>query len=214
MKDVFEISEEMKRRFETDRTEENLRKFVMAELLAPICDYYHAMDLIKENILMVTDNRLLYLGADLCFGWNPNDKFFMDILNQKIVSATDEEKAIIYYLNALGIGTCKAFRDSDCMKRYRSYLQKSVDYSSKMGFALNRVYLAEISPKRKAMLLLREGKTNVRYILTDADIEKLPYEYYLDIQNYIDSYITGICMSEFSYERRFGPEALRKIISK
>lgn len=38
MENAFEISDEMKRRFEAEKTEDNLRVYVMAELLSPIED--------------------------------------------------------------------------------------------------------------------------------------------------------------------------------
>ena len=66
MKDAFEISNEMKLRFEANKTEENLCMYVMAELLTPIEDKYHAMDLIRENISIV-NNHYSYYCTHLLF---------------------------------------------------------------------------------------------------------------------------------------------------
>ena len=213
MKDAFEISNEIKLRFEANKTEENLCMYVMAELLTPIEDKYHAMDLIRDNIAIVTDNRLLYLGAEISAGWNPGDQFFLNILDQKLPTATEEEKAIIYYLNAIEISPYSALRDPVCMEQYRSCLQKSVACSSNMYFAYNRSDLAAISPKREAVKLLQEGKETVRCILSEADYKSDSHNE-LDIQNYIDEFILGISIPEIIYEMHFGPEAFADIMSK
>lgn len=185
--DIYKLNMDMQEAFLRERTEPNLERYVMSELLSPIEDYAHVMQLVKENEAIIQNLHLYYVAAELASNWKPDDTYFLNKLNGLLPEVPENDKAIIYYLNALYAQHASG-RDS---REYREYLQKSVDCSSNMKFVNNKYDLACISHGRHAEKLLSEAFKDIETIETQESLQYKPNEYWLDIHRWIKEFILG-----------------------
>lgn len=185
--EVYKLNKKMEETFLRERTEPNLERYVMSELLSPIEDYEHAMQLVKENETIIQNLHLYYAAAELASNRKPDDTYFLNKLNGLFPEVPENDKAIIYYLNALYVRHASG-RDS---RGYREYLQKSVECSSNMKFVNNKYDLACISSGRQAEKLLSEAFKDIEKIETQESLQNKPNEYWLDIHRWIKEFILG-----------------------
>jgi len=188
------LNRKMQLRYEQDPTEDNFTAYIMSELLSPIEDYYHVMNLIEDRMNEIKDDRLLYLASYLNTDWGIGKaNVFLAKLNEKVESASDNEKAIIYYLNAYDMN--KPGGGSFDREKYKLYLQQSIKHAKEMSFSSNRRDLAKIVGENESKNLLKEAKDNVKYVLSMEELRQLSDEYWLDIQRWVDEYILGILIT-------------------
>ena len=185
------LNEKMLLEYEANPNERNFTLYVMSELLTPIEDFYHVMDLIEGMINKISDDRLLYIASYLSTDWRiGRENIFLKTLNSKLNSSSDSEKAIIYYLNAYDIdGPGVQTRD---LKKYKYFLEQSIKHSANMRFANNRLDLARIVDDDTSQNLLKEARNNVQPHMSIEELRQMPDSFWLDIQNWIDEHILGL----------------------
>lgn len=196
MIDVERVNETCKKRYEKNKTEQNIEKYVMSELLSPLEDYYRALRIIDENRERITSLRLFYVAADLSIDWMPGERKWIDSLTKKINEVNNQDKAMIYYLEAR-YHYRKCGKES---KEYRDFLEKSVHYSQGFPFVNNRYHLALISCGQEAIRLLHEAIDNVIIIETEDSLKQKPMDFWLSAQRWIDEFIVGTHRSYVTYE--------------
>ena len=82
MKDNVElVNKQLKDEFEKNRNYFNLERYVMSELLSPIQDYENAIKIIKSNMNLISDLKLIYIGAYLSSECFQRDNEFLKMLN-------------------------------------------------------------------------------------------------------------------------------------
>lgn len=199
--DFLEYEKELKEN--SQNSTEELLRYILFEMRAPIEDYYLAIDLLKENYPKNHDIRFAILGAYLTSTWfsfKKND--FLEFLDTYLEKTDNQNKAIIYYLHAYDIWQ----KMDKCFprkypKEYGDYLQKSISCSER--FVFNYVRLAEISTGRKAHELLGQAIANVEKVWDEEQLKKLPDEHWLKYDTFINEFILGVEMNEYSYKDLF-----------
>jgi len=178
-----------------------LEEYVISETLSPICDYENAVNIIRDNYKNLINIRLLIIGADLSSSWIFHKKNEMlCMLNCMYEVLPNVDKAIIDYLNAYDI----AMRDKEYQENpyYEEYLLKSV--ATDVVFVKNRIALARLYATRPLMRiaareLLNQALTNVLEICTETEISTFEKKHFVDANRYINEFILGTTMSEYSY---------------
>ena len=202
IEDVFELNKKLKKKFELDRTEENLRQYVMSELLSPIEDFPNVIELVMNNINIIQDFRLVFIASYLHTGWKTGHNMLLEYLNGKVEKMTNCEKAIFWYLNAYDLGR----RKNANINLRMEYLRKSISYSTNTFFAYNRYDLSKLETGPNAQKLLDEARSNVIEIMMVSDTKEKPIEYWLDVQRWLDEFILGIRITEIVYDYLYGSE--------
>lgn len=189
--DIYEVNRALREQFLQSKSEKVLIPYIMSEVLYPIEDYPNVVKLLKENFDIITDVRLLYMGSHLLSWWKFEDNFFLDILFRKLPTMTPFEQAIVYYLKADDLNTLK--KTDYEFKQYKEYLRKSVALSKGCRFASNRYFLAENESVFQAKILLQEAWEMVEKTHPTEERGEVPLSYRLDIQNWINEFILGLC---------------------
>ena len=142
---------------------EELIKYILFEMQSPIEDYFLAIDLLTENYFKSRDIRLAILGAYLSSTWlNFKENSFLELLDEHLAEADNQNKAIICYLHAYDMYIkC----DGKYPREYSDYLQKSISYSKR--FVYNYVRLSEVTDRREARALLDQAISNVETVWND-----------------------------------------------
>lgn len=192
---VYELNKRMQSIFSMERTEYNLERYVMSELLSPIEDFYSVIDLVKTNNDIIQKFNLYYVAAYLAADWKIEDTYFLSKLNKEIAGASENDKAIIYYLNA------KYISRKGSSKEYKSYLQKSVDCSKNMKFVNNKYDLACISCGKNIKKLMNEAFGDIEVIDTQVCLKNKPTEYWLDIHRWIREFILGTEITDVQMDK-------------
>lgn len=198
----IKINHRLCAQFRNERSEENLKQYVMSELLSPIEDYPHVIDLVLSNLDIIQDFRLVFIASYLHTGWKTGQNKLLEYLNGKVEKMTNYEKAIFWYLNAYDLGR----RKNANINLRMEYLRKSISYSTNTFFAYNRYDLSKLETGPNAQKLLDEARSNVIEIMTDSDAKERPIEYWLDIQRWLDEFILGISITEPVYDYLYGSE--------
>ncbi len=101
MTQVEELNYKLREQFLKNRNVRTLEKYVMSELMSPIQDYYNAIDIIDRNRDIIEGFNLYFIAAYLCEEWLPERVDFLEMLNNNIDCMEENNKAIVYYLNAI-----------------------------------------------------------------------------------------------------------------
>lgn len=183
MKDNVElVNKQLKDEFEKNRNYFNLERYVMSELLSPIQDYENAIKIIKSNMNLISDLKLIYIGAYLSSECFQRDNEFLKMLNGNITNLPDNDKSIIYYLNAIN----SEYKSPEYIK----YLKLSVNYAKDMKFVNCYKYLANVSPD-KSKELYKKALENIVIVYTIQELKNASIDFYLSAQRYIEEYILG-----------------------
>lgn len=191
--DLLELEIELRAR--SKESTNDLIRYVLFELQSPIEDYALAIELLKTNYSKSKDLRVAILGAYLSSSrQNYEENAFLEYLSEHLACTNAQSKAIIYYLLAYDIYVkC----DGNFPEKYRVYLQHSIDYSE--YFVYNYIRLAEISNKRDARILMKKAAANVRKVWSEKQIKEMPFESFIEYENYVNEFITGVEMSSIEY---------------
>lgn len=175
---------------------EELIQYILFEMQSPIEDYFLAIDLLTENYFKSRDIRLAILGAYLSSTWlNFKENSFLELLDQHLDDADNQNKAIICYLHAYDMYIkC----DGKYPIEYSGYLQKSISYSKR--FVYNYVRLSEVTDKRKARVLLDQAISNVETVWNEEQLKNAPITIFLEYDNFVDEFILGVDISIFEYK--------------
>lgn len=171
-------------------------KYVLFVLKSPIEDYDLAINLLKNNYTKSKDVRVAILGAYLSSMWQNNkNNWFLSRLRDHLIKNDSQTKAIIYYLFAYDIYVrC----DEKYPEIYSDYLNKSICYSE--HFVNNYIMLSEIVNRNEAKELLERAISNVQAVRSDTEIKDIPYEWFLEYNNYINEFILGVDVSTYVFE--------------
>lgn len=174
-------------------------KYVIFELKSPIEDYDLAIKLLKNNYIKSKDVRVAILGAYLSSIWQNNKKnWFLSRLRDHLIKTDSKTKAIIYYLLAYDIYVrC----DGEYPEIYSDYLKKSICYSE--HFVNNYIMLSETVNRNEAEKLLEKAISNVQTVRSDTEIKDIPYEWFLEYNNYINEFILGVDVSIYIFDEIF-----------
>ena len=154
--DILELEKQLKEN--SRNSTEELIQYILFEMQSPIEDYFLAIDLLKENYYKSRDIRLAILGAYLSSTWlNFKENGFLELLDEHLAEADNQNKAIICYLHAYDMFIkC----DGKYPREYSGYLQKSISYSER--FVNNYVRLSEITDNRR----------EARSLMDQADLQR------------------------------------------
>ena len=90
----------------------------------------------------------------------------MELLDEHLSEADDQNKAIIWYLHAYDMYIrC----DGKYPREYSDYLQKSISHSNRSVY--NYVRLSEVSEKSKARALLDRAISNIETVWTEEQLK-------------------------------------------
>ena len=135
---------------------EELIQYILFEMQSPIEDYFLAIELLTEKYPESKDIRMAILGAYLSSTWlNFKENSFLELLDEHLAEADNQNKAIIYYLHAYDMYIkC----DGKYPREYSGYLQKSISYSKL--FFYNYLRISEDTDRREARALLYQAISN------------------------------------------------------
>ena len=185
---IVEYNECLRKRFEETNDINILLRYVMTEALAPICDYEHMIQIIRNYKDTYQNPTLLILGAYyLSYWFHEQENDLLEDLNRMKERMTSEELAITYYLNAFHIQSTHPGFAKD--PEYRKNLLLSIGYN--VPFVNNRMLLAEISPLEEKQTFYVEALRNVIHVNTYSEIKSTPDEAYAEPDQFIGEFITG-----------------------
>ena len=178
--------------FFTNKTIENLEKYVLSEIHPPISDYSNAVKIIRDENRFFSSIQLIILESYFCYTQLYCKSQLFPFLEEAFSTLTKEEKAIFYYLKALSFFEKKQSSKS----MIKEALDKSISY--KVPFVSNFLYRAELEENEtKKDDFLSKGYENVRRIYTVDECKTVLDEKFLfDIKNYIDSEIKSINLTD------------------
>ena len=175
---------------------EDLIRYVLFETQSPIEDYFSAIDILTKNYFKNKDVRLAILGAYLSSTWlNFKKNIFLEPLDEHLLAANNQDKAIIYYLHAYDM---YIKYDGAYPRQYSDYLQKSISYSTQ--FVYNYVRLSEVTDRRKARELLDRAISNVEVVWSEEQLKKAPKVVIPEYRDFVNEFILGVDISMFEYK--------------
>lgn len=192
--DILDLEKKLKEN--SRNSTEELIQYILFEMQSPIEDYFLAIDLLTENYFNSRDIRLAILGAYLSSTWlNFKENSFLELLDEHLAEADNQNKAIICYLHAYDMYIkC----GGKYPREYSGYLQKSISYSKR--FVYNYVRLSEITDRREARALLDQAISNVETVWNEEQLKKAPIDISLEYDNFVDEFILGVDISIFEYK--------------
>lgn len=192
--DILDLEKKLKKN--SQNSTEELIQYILFEMQSPIEDYFLAIDLLTENYFKSRDIRLAILGAYLSSTWlNFKENSFLELLDEHLSKADNQNKAIICYLHAYDMYIkC----DGEYPREYSGYLQKSISYSKR--FVYNYVRLSEVVNRREARALLDQAISNVETVWNEEQLKKVPIAVFLKYDNFVDEFILGVDISIFEYK--------------
>ncbi len=97
--DILDLEKRLKEN--SRNSTEELLQYVLFEIQSPIEDYFLAVDILTDNYFKNRDIRLAILGAYLSSTWfSFKENRFLELLDEHLSEADDQNKAIIWYLHA------------------------------------------------------------------------------------------------------------------
>lgn len=192
-----ELNLKYKEKYIMNRTTENLEKYVLSELYSPLEDYENALKILYSADMTIISKELMFLEVFICYEylWY-NKKFhhshFMLQLKKIFLTFSDEEKALYYYLNALGyINTAKNVSENKII----SLLDKSIAYN--VPFVSNYLYRSKYcKDKKQKEFYLEKACRNILKIIQVEELKKMPTDNFYKIEYYIDTEIKMLEVSE------------------
>jgi hypothetical protein len=193
--DVIEYSEKIKVEFMKNGGVDLLSRYVMSEILPPICDYKNAVKIIQSQYKNQITCELLIIGAFLTIQWLTSKNEMLGMLNLMYNFLSDKEKSIINYLNALSI----SFFDENYKnnKEYHEELIKSVSFD--VPFVYNRVRMARLLETKDSNKYYKEAINNIEKISNEKEIKDMIINDFVDPKNLINEEILGIYLSYVNY---------------
>lgn len=192
--DILDLEKKLKGN--SQNSTEELIQYILFEMQSPIEDYFLAIDLLTKNYFKCRDIRLAILGAYLSSTWlNFKENSFLELLDEHLAEADNQNKAIICYLHAYDMYIkC----DGKYPREYSGYLQKSISYSKR--FVYNYVRLSEVTDRKEARALLDQAISNVETVWNEEQLRKAPIAIFLEYDNFVDEFILGVDISIFEYK--------------
>lgn len=192
--DILDLEKNLKEN--SRNSTEELIQYILFEMQSPIEDYFLAIDLLTENYFKSRDIRLAILGAYLSSTWlNFKENSFLELLDEHLAEADNQNKAIICYLHAYDMYIkC----DGKYPREYSDYLQKSISYSKR--FVYNYVRLSEVTDRKGARALLDQAISNVETVWNEEQLKKAPLAIFLEYDKFVDEFILGVDISIFEYK--------------
>ena len=191
--DILNLEKNLKEK--SQNSTEDLIQYILFEMQSPIEDYFLAIDLLTKNYIKSRDIRLAILGAYLSSTWlNFKENNFLELLDEHLSEADNQNKAIIFYLHAYDMYIKS---DGEYPREYSDYLQKSISYSQR--FVYNYVRLSEITDRREARALLDQAISNVENVWDEEQLKKAP-GIFPEYNNFVDEFILGVDISIFEYK--------------
>ena len=188
---IYELEHILKKK--ANDSAEDLIRYALLEALAPIEDFSFAIDILREQYSKYNDFRIAVLISFWMSTWEnykPND--FLECLNEFLLNGSNQQKAIIYYLNAYDI--FMRSRQWHKQNEYVDFLKKSVDLSEK--FVYNFYRLAQVSDKETAKKLMEKAFSNVEKVNNEEECRNMRMENFLDFEVFLQEYILGTELSE------------------
>lgn len=195
------INEIMKKEFIESKSPVTLEKYVMSEVLSPVGDYINVISILKENMELINNLNLYYIGAYLSLELFIKSNYFLDELNKLVDSLETKDKAIVFYLNACCISCFD--ENYKTSKDYKEFLQKSIANSSNISFVNNYIAFSKITDEQKEIDYLKIALSNVVCVETEESLEKKSIDYWLSSEKYINEFILGNELSEPVYRHIF-----------
>jgi hypothetical protein len=180
-----------------DNFAETTLKIAILLTLPPVSDNSEAIKLLKAGFEETNDRRFAIVGSFLASEWEiykKND--FVSMLNSFLCEADDEQKAIIYYLNAYDI----FMRNEIIEKRdtYIALLNKSLSLNKK--FVYNYYRLAQVSEKEKAKELAEKALSNIETVFSDEECADLEINDFISYEAFLGEHILGTSLSKQNFQ--------------
>lgn len=192
--DILDLEKKLKEN--SQNSTEELIQYILFEMQSPIEDYFLAIDLLTENYFKCRDIRLAILGAYLSSTWlNFKENSFLDLLDEHLAEADNQNKAIIYYLHAYDM---YIKYDEKYPTEYSYYLKKSISFSKR--FVYNYVRLSEVTDRSEARALIEQAISNVETVWSEEQLKKAPIAITLEYDNFVNEFILGVDISIFEYK--------------
>ena len=187
--DKVKLNALLRNTFLENKNEVNLEAYIMSEISSPYEDYENAVHILSDNLDIINDKKLLFIGSYLSSYCFIRDNIFLQTLNKNIENYSDANKSIIYYLNAIHIASITNNRETD--KNYIDYLKKSVALSSEIKFVNNRRYLAIVSNKKIALKLIEQALNNIVKVYSESELIAEKDTSLPNSENFINEFILG-----------------------
>lgn len=191
---VYEFEEEFK--LKMNNSADDAMRFALLETIPPIADYSWAIAILKDSYSKYKDFRIAVLTTFLISTWeNYRKNDFITELNSFLEGADDEQKAIIYYLNAYDI-----FMHREIVNKRDEYIEllnKSVSLDTK--FVYNYYRLAQVSNKRQAKRLIKKALLNIERVYSDSECEGLQLSDFVSYESFLNEEILGTTLTRVNY---------------
>jgi len=172
---------------------DDVLNYAILETMPPIADYSNAIKVLKENYSKYHDFRIAVLACFLSSTWeNYKSNDFIDIINSFIETSNNQQKSIIYYLNAYDMAYHGEYHPKNA--EYTRLLKKSIELS--VRFVYNYVRLAKVSDQIQARELIEEALSRVERVYDSKDLTSDLISY----ERYLNEHILGIELSEPNYK--------------
>ena len=192
--DIYKIEEELK--IKINDSADDVIRFALLETIPPIADYSFVIAVLKQNYSRYRDFRMAVLITFFISAWeNYRENDFVIELNSFLDNADDEQRAVIYYLNAYDI-----FMHNKIMYRkneYIEFLSKSVDLDT--TFVYNYYHLAQISDRKKSIKLMKKALTNIERVYSDDECENLQIYDLISYDMFLKEHILGTNITQMNY---------------
>ncbi|MBQ7972909.1 MAG: hypothetical protein IJ291_05605 [Lachnospiraceae bacterium] len=202
MNNIEKLNKRMEKEFIDNKNYVSLERYVMSELMSPIEDFINAINIIRENDEYIEGLNLYYIAAYLSAEWILEANDFLRKLNGMINLVNDNDKAIIYYLNAYSIFFSEKNVRSN--ENYKINLLKSIECSKNTNFVNNRYDISKTFEGKEAENYLKDALTNVKIIETKETLKTKPMDYWLSSQRFVDEFILGTHLTQEVYLYKFG----------
>lgn len=165
--------------------------------LPPVCDYGESVKLLKACCDDTGDIRFTIIGAWLSAEWESHQpNAFLEILNEAIPAANEHNKAVIYYLNAYDI--LKREQGQKSKDRCAFLFSESIRHQQDDKFFYNHYYLARISEKSTAKMLLKKSMPYI-HVMSEEKCMRLKPLGLISYDSFVDEHILGISMTNENF---------------
>ena len=169
-----------------------LEQYVLSELLSPIEDYSHAVEVICQYLPLASE-RLLLVGAEAEYFWPSGGRRCLEQLTQRFDQLSPQAQAIVCYLKGMWLSQDESFRGrAQC----RWWLRRSVSYP--VQFVYNRLHLARQLTGSRQKKLYIDALRNVACVIYPSAHH--PLTFYLNPDEYIQEFLLGTHLPATLYQ--------------
>lgn len=167
---------------------QDIIRLALLQTLAPIGDYFSAVEILHKYLGQDKSYRLEIIGAYLTSLWIDNKNEFVSYLLQDVDKTNNQIQSLIYFLKALDL-YYKGENDP------KEYLKKSIQLCDKYVNNI-KLYAEYVDDQDYKLILYQKAEENIKEVKSIKEIEREDAWRFIDPQEFIDEFITGVIANE------------------